>query len=45
MTKGKDNNDGKDNNSEDNGDETATMARMTGEDGDKNRQGQQQRQG
>ncbi len=39
MTTGEDNNDGKDNNSEDNGDETATTARMTGKDGEDNRRG------
>ena len=40
----KDDNNGKDDNGEDNGKETATMARITGKDGEDNRQGQQQRQ-
>jgi hypothetical protein len=45
TTMGKDNNDGKDNDSEDYGNETATMARMTGEDGEDNRRGQGRHQG
>jgi hypothetical protein len=38
---GKDDNNGKDDNSEDDVDETATMARMTGKDGEDNRRGRQ----
>ncbi len=36
---GEDDNNGKDNDSEDNGNKTATTARMTGKDGEDNRQG------
>ncbi len=39
MTMGEDDNNGKDNDSEDKGDETATTARMTGKDGEENRRG------
>jgi hypothetical protein len=42
---GKEDDDGKDDNSEDNGNKTALTARMTGEDGKDNRRGRQQRQG
>jgi hypothetical protein len=38
---GKDNNDGKEDDSEDDGDKMATTARMTAEDGEDNRRGQQ----
>jgi hypothetical protein len=40
TTMGKDNNNCKEDDSEDNGDETATMARMTGKDGEDNSRGQ-----
>jgi hypothetical protein len=40
TTTGEDHNDGKEDDSEDDGDETATMARMTNEDGEDNRRGQ-----
>jgi hypothetical protein len=42
---GEDNNNGKDDDSEDDGDKTSMMARMTGKDGEDNRQGNRQRQG
>jgi hypothetical protein len=45
TTTGEDDNDVKDNNSEDDCDETAMTARMTGKDGEDNRQGQRRRQG
>ncbi len=41
MTTGEDDNDGKEDKSEDNGNKTAMTARMTSEDGEDNRQGQQ----
>jgi hypothetical protein len=37
MTTGEDNDDGKEDDSEDNGNKTATTARMIGEDGEDNR--------
>jgi hypothetical protein len=40
---GEDDDDGKDNDSEDDGDETATMARMTGKDSEDNWRGQRRR--
>ncbi len=42
---GEDDDDGKDDDSEDVGNETAMTARMTGEDGEVNRRGRQQRLG
>jgi hypothetical protein len=45
MTTGKDDGNGKDDNSEDNGNKTAMMARMTGKDGEDNRRGRQRCQG
>ncbi len=39
TTMGEDNNDGKDDGSEDNGDKTAMTARMNGKDGEDNRRG------
>jgi hypothetical protein len=42
---GKDNDNGKDNDSEDNGDKTAMTARMTGKDGEDNRRGRRRHQG
>ncbi len=41
---GKDDDNGKDNDSEDDGNKTAMMARMTGEDGEDNRQGRRRHQ-
>jgi hypothetical protein len=41
TTTGEDNNNGKDDNSEYNGNETAMTARITGKDGEDNSQGQQ----
>jgi hypothetical protein len=45
TTTGNDNIDGKDNDSEDDGNKTAMTARMTSKDGEDNRQGRQQHQG
>ena len=45
MTTGKDDDDGKDNDSEDDGNEMATTAKMTGKDGEDNRQGRRRHQG
>jgi hypothetical protein len=45
TTTGEDDNDGKDDDSENNGDKTATTARMTAKDGEDNRQGRQRCQG
>jgi hypothetical protein len=45
MTTGEEDDNGKDDDSEDDGDETAMTARMTGKDGENNRQGQGRCQG
>jgi hypothetical protein len=45
MTTGEDDNHGKDNYSEEDGDKTATTARMIGKDGEVNRRGRRRRQG